>query len=171
MLETKDLILKHAEFDDWQDMLHNIWSREESARHMLWCLTTTEEDAKARILRTIENQKKNPYCWFVYEKKSSQAIGFAGMLPVSDGIWEDCGIAVGPDFVGKGYGKQLLSALVDHAFTQLGAKRFVSACRSANAPSRGMILSCGFRYTHSEERTDPRTDEGYTLEFYERANG
>lgn len=169
MPETNDLILKKAEYDDWADMLRNVWSREETARYMLWGLTRTEEDAKIRIQRTMDYQKQNPYCWFVYEKESYQAIGFAGMLPVADGVYEDCGIAIGPEFVGKGYGKQLLNCLVDYAFHTLNAGQFISSCRSGNAPSRGMIRACGFHYTHSEDRIDPRTGEPYILEFYERA--
>lgn len=168
MPETKDLLLRHPAFGDWQAMYRNVWSREETARYMLWDVTTSEEAAKERMCRSIAHQKKNPACWFVYEKQSGQAIGFAGMTEVSAGVYEDCGIALGPDHVGRGYGKQLLTALADYAGTHLGAEKFIASCRSQNAPSRGMILACGFRYTHSEPRSDPRTGESYTLEFYEK---
>ena len=48
MPETKDLILRKAVIEDWSDMLHNIWSRPESAKYMFWDLTTTEAAAIAR---------------------------------------------------------------------------------------------------------------------------
>lgn len=48
-LETDNLILKKAEFEDWKSMYRNVWSRPETAEHMAWCVTTDEEDAKARI--------------------------------------------------------------------------------------------------------------------------
>ena len=54
MLETPDLILDKAKFSDWEDLYRNVWSRPESARHMLWSLTTSEEDARIRIQKTIE---------------------------------------------------------------------------------------------------------------------
>lgn len=165
MIETKDLVLRKAQFDDWKDMYWNIWSREETARYMLWRVTSSEEDAMERMRRTIQFQSEN-YSWTVFEKKSGQAIGWAGMLPVSDGVYEDCGIAVGPEIVGKGYGKQILNALTEYAFHQLGAKAFVASCRSQNAASRGMILSCGFTFTHTEDRVDPRDASPYKLEFY-----
>lgn len=168
MPETPDLLLCHPKFADWRDMYRNVWSREETAKHMLWKVTRTEEEARQRMARSIAHQQKNPTCWFVYERASGQAIGFAGMLPVSQGIWEDCGIALGPDFTGRGYGKQLLNLLTDYARRELGAVKFIASCRSRNAPSRGMILSCGFRFTHSEDRTDPRTNLPYVLEFYEK---
>lgn len=57
MLETTDLILDKAKYSDWEGMYRNVWSRPESARHMLWNLTTSEEDARIRIQKTIEYQK------------------------------------------------------------------------------------------------------------------
>ncbi len=97
-----------------------------------------------------------------------EAIGFAGLLRLDAKTYEDTGIAIGPAFVGKGYGKQVLNALAEYCFEELGAERLICSCRSANAASRALQLSCGFRYTHSEGRTDPRNGEEYTCEFYER---
>ena len=34
MLETKDLILDKARFEDWKPMYRNVWSRPESFRYM-----------------------------------------------------------------------------------------------------------------------------------------
>ena len=66
-LETKDLVLKKAEFTDWKAIYKNLWMHEESARYMLWTPTKTEEDAKARMFRTIEFEKKpeNKYLFLV----------------------------------------------------------------------------------------------------------
>lgn len=166
-LETKDLIMKAAEFEDWKEIYTNLWCHEESAKYMLWQPTKTEEDAQERMRRTIAFQKKCNSAWFVYEKQSGQAIGFAGMTEIEEGVWEDTGVAVGPAFVGKGYGKQILTALVRHCFETRKAKKVVCSCRSGNVPSRKLQLSCGFRYTHSESRVDNRNGEAYTLEFYE----
>lgn len=165
MIETKDLILKKGEPDDWRDMYINLWSHEESARYMLWNVTTSEEEAKQRMLRSIEFQKDKT-AYFVYEKKSGMAIGFAGMREIKPGVYEDTGIAVGPDFVGKGYGKQILNALVTTAFGELGAKKFVYTCREQNTASKRLALSYGFKYDRFEERTDDRTGEKYILVYY-----
>ena len=45
----------------------------------------------------------------------SKAIGFAGMKEIEPGVFEDTGIAVGPDYVGKGYGTEILSAFIEEA--------------------------------------------------------
>lgn len=165
MLETKDLIIKQGEQKDWRDMYYNLWRHAESAKYMLWKVTTSEEDAQVRMAKTIAFEETHPYCWFVYERSSGQAIGFAGMEEIEPGVYEDMGIAFGLDFVGKGYGKQIVNAMVDFARNELGAKKMVLSARSQNLASKKLQESCGFIYSHSEDRVDPRTGESYVLEF------
>lgn len=167
MYESKRLILKHPDFSDWAAMLHNVWRHEETARYMLWSVTTNEADAQERMRRSIAFQEGKP-AWFVYEKSSGQPIGFAGFCEIEEGVFEDTGIAVGPAFAGKGLGKEILNLLTRIAKEKYGAVRFVASCRSKNEASRNMILGCGFRFTHQEDRTDPRNGAAYLLEFYEK---
>lgn len=167
-LETKDLILKKAVMEDVYDMYHNIWSEEESAKFMLWTPTNSIEEAIERMPKTIEFQKDRIAYW-VYEKQSGQAIGFAGMKEIDNRVYEDCGIGIGTRFVGRGYGKQILMALVDYCFEELEAIRIVCSCRSENIASKNMQLSCGFHYSHSQAMTDKRNGFDYTLDFYELA--
>lgn len=167
-LETKDLILKKAAMEDANDMYSNIWSEEESSRYMLWTPTKSMEEAVDRMSKTIEFQKDRiAYC--VYEKQSGQAIGFAGMKEIDDRVYEDSGIAIGTKFVGRGYGKQILMALVDYCFEELVAIRIVCSCRAENIASKKMQLSCGFQYSHSQAMIDKRNGLDYTLDFYELA--
>ena len=84
------------------------------------------------------------------------------------GVVEDTGVALGPAYVGRGYGKELLSLLLEIAKTEYGARLFVGSCRSQNSPSRALMLACGFRFTHTEDRTDPRNGTAYVVEFYEK---
>ena len=166
MPETKDLILRKGVVDDWRDMLDNIWSRPESAKYMVWSVTTTEEDAVARMERTVAYQAAHDYHWTVVEKASGRAIGWAGMEKLSEGVWRETGIAIGPAFTGRGYGKQLLNCLTDYARDHLGAERFTACCRRENLASKGLQLSCGFVYTQSEEVLHPRDGVPYTLDHY-----
>lgn len=165
MLETKDLIIKQAEQKDWKDMYYNLWRHSESAKYMLWDVTTSEEDAQLRMEKTIAYEKTLPYAWLVYEKASGQAIGFAGMIEIEPGIFEDTGVALGPDFVGKGYGKQIVRAMENYVKNDLGAKKMVLSARSQNIASKKVQEACGFVYSHSEEKVDPRTGESYVSEY------
>ncbi len=42
MIETKDLILDKAKFSDWKEMYYNVWSQPESAKYMVWDITTKQ---------------------------------------------------------------------------------------------------------------------------------
>ena len=166
MLETKDLIIRKASMEDWQAMYRNIWSQPESAKYMVWSVTTSEADAVARMESTMNYQASHDYHWTVVEKASAQAIGWVGMEAHSEAVWGETGIAIGPAFTGRGYGKQLLNFLTDYARDHLGAKRFVACCRRENLVSKRLQLSCGFVYTHSEEVFHPRDNILYNLDYY-----
>ena len=165
-IETEDLILSKGKYDDWKDIFENLWRHEESAKYMLWTTVKTEEKAKEKMRKVIEWQK-NHLEYFIYEKKSGKAIGFAGIEEIEKGVYEDTGIAIGLKFIGQGYGKQVLMALVNHCFQMKGAEKFVCSCRSENTASKRMQLSCGFLYSHSEKRIDKRNGMEYILEFYQ----
>jgi len=168
MPETKDLILRKARPEDWRDMYRNIWSRPESAQYMVWKVTESEEAAVARMERTVAFQEANDCHWTVVEKASGEAVGWAGMRMREPGLWEETGVALGPDYTGRGYGKQLLNLLTELARDRFGAARFAACCRRENAASQKVFLACGFTYTHSQEVLHPRDGVLYTLEHYEK---
>lgn len=165
-LETDNLILKKAEFADWKAMYRNVWSRPESAKYMTWRVTADEEDAKVRIQKTIKYQE-NHDTYLVYEKKSGQAIGFAGVEETAPHIYQDVGIALGPEYVGKGYGKQILLLLLEYC-RSLGGKEFYYSTRANNEASKGLALSCGFTYQYAEKRADLWNGKSYQLEVYHK---
>lgn len=166
MLKTRDLLLDKAKASDWEAMYRNVWSHPESARYMHWDVTTNEADAKARILRTIEFQKTHD-AYLVYDAKSGQAIGFAGVSQLEPGVYEETGICLGPDFTRKGYGKQILACLMDHSRV-LGAKAFRYSVRAENAASRALAHSFGFQLQSESEEIDPRDGSHYILQRYIR---
>ena len=112
--------------------------------------------------RTLRWQAEHPYFLDVYSKVDGRAIGYAGMQEIAPGIWEEGGVALGPDYVGRGYGGQILDALTRTAFS-LGAREFRASCREQNERSHRLILSRGFRPAGEESCVDPRNGETYTL--------
>ena len=162
-LETEDLILKKAVFEDWEPLYRNLTRHAESARYMLWAPDETEEDAKARMLRTLEFERRERYAFLVFLRETGEAIGFAAMREAEPGVYEETGIAVGPAYVRKGYGRQILDAFCAEA-AQNGAQEFRASFRTANAASAGLLEACGFVFDFdSEERIDPRTGESYVV--------
>lgn len=165
MLETNDLILDKAKFSDWEAIYRNVWSQSETARYTMWQVTATEEDAKIRIQKTIDFQK-NHDTYFVYEKKSGEAIGFAGIEQIEPQKYGEAGICLGPAFVGKGYGKQIMLCLLQYCRDTLGGKEFLYFTRDENKASIGLARSLGFQLMGTEEKTDARNGQAYNLQRY-----
>ena len=164
-IETPDIILKKGRSEDYFDIWQNLWRHPESARFMLWEPTFIEEEAKDRMERTIRFQEQEKYALFAYEKKTGKAIGFANMQEIGRGTYMEQGVALGPDYTGKGYGKQILNAMVERAFAD-GGEEFWSMCRVANVASHKVQMACGFTTDHvEEEETDPRTGETFAREI------
>ena len=122
-METEDLILGKAKYEDWRSIYRNVWSRPETAEYMVWKVTVDEDGARERIQRTITWQETHD-AWMVYEKASGQAIGFAGVEEAKPHIYHETGIALGPEYVGKGYGKQILCLLMEYCVS-LGGRNFI----------------------------------------------
>lgn len=166
-LETKNLILRKAKSEDMSAIYHNLWCHPESAKYMLWDVTRSEEDAADRIRRTVAFQRAHKHTFFICEKISNRPIGFAGMNEVEPGVFEDTGIALGPQYTGIGYGTQVLNALTDEA-KACGAHKFIASCRKQNIASHNLQMHCSFSFMKEEMRVDPRTGEEYILEFNEK---
>ncbi len=165
MIQTKDLILDKAKFSDWEGMYHNVWSHPESAKYMLWKVTTSESDARVRIQKTIEFQQSHD-TYVVYERASGNPIGFAGIEKVAPAIYGETGICLGPDYVGKGFGRQILRALVLYCKENFGATEFLYSTREENEASNRLAVSLGFTLIASEPKTDSRDGHPYTLLKY-----
>ena len=52
-LETKDLIIRKEKKDDYKSLLKNYWSKEKTAKFMLWKPIFTDAEAIERIEKTI----------------------------------------------------------------------------------------------------------------------
>ena len=165
MIETHSLIIDKAKFSDWKDMYENVWSQPESAKYMLWNVTTDEEAAKIRIMKTIEFQKTHD-TYLVYEKSCGRAIGFAGVEKIAPYIYEDAGICLGPNYVRRGYGKQIVTALIEYCKREFNAVEFIYSAREENTASNMLAKSLGFIFTASEEKLDSRDGHSYNLLKY-----
>ena len=170
MIETKDLILDKAKLSDCKKMYENVWCHEESARYMYWSVTTNEEDAYARMERTINFQKDHD-TYLIYEKQSGEPIGFAGMELVREGVCEETGICLGPKFIHKGYGKQVLNALIIRAREVYHADTLLYSARENNIASRSLAASMGFEQYGEEMKEDPRDSSVYKMLHFKKKIG
>lgn len=166
LLETRDLLLRKARLEDWRDLYQNVWSRPEAARYMLWQVSENEEDARRRMERTVDFHRDHDV-YLIVEKKSGQVAGFTGLERLGPERFQEAGIVLGPDFAGRGYGKQILALLLDWA-AALGGREFFYSARRENKASQALARSFGFVFQQAETKTDPRTGEEYLLDHYRK---
>lgn len=82
-------------------------------------------------------------------------------------IYHETGIALGPEYVGRGYGKQILHLLMEYCIS-LGGHEFYYSTRAGNLASKALALSCGLTYQCSEHKADQRSGKTYELEIYKK---
>ena len=161
-METRDLLLRKGVLADASALYRNVWSRPEAARYMFWPLTTDPKEAPARMARTVAFQAEHDV-FTVCEKQTGEAVGWAGLAERSPGVWEETGICLGPDFWGRGWGRQILTLLLSLA-AQRGGREFWYSTRPENGASRALARSCGLSYVRTDRVSDPETGEIRVLE-------
>ena len=164
-LETKDLIIAKAKPSDLEKIFENYWCSKKTATYMLWKPQRNLDEAKERLERTI-NFQKDHLAFFVYEKYSGEPIGQVAFIEVEDGTFEDGGIGIGENFVGKGYGKQILTCFINYLFQEVGANKIVCSCHTDNMPSAKMQLACGMKYSYSKMVTREKDGLTYKSDNY-----
>ena len=165
MIETKDLILRQGSADDWEDLYRNLWSRAEVFRYLFNKPSPDEEAGRERTALYAQMHREVKTEFFVYEKASGLAIGIAGIKELKPGEWTITDIATGPDFQGRGFGKQIVTALLNLAFER-GATEVAYDCFTQNTASKQLALSCGFAYSHSEEAELMKNGETVILDYF-----
>lgn len=145
-----NIVLRKAKYEDYEKMLKNVWSDRKIYEWMLFTPTYTEQEAIARVKRSIEYQK-NHYSYFVALKGSDEPIGLAAMYEYEPNKFEECGICVATKYQGLGYGYEILGLLLDLAFNKLEANSFRYGFFSDNMKSKKLAMKYGFKYEKAEE--------------------
>lgn len=72
----------------------------------------------------------------------------------------------GPNYVGKGFGKQILRGLIQYCKDEFAAKEFIYSTREENRASNLLAKSLGFTMVSSMTKTDIRDGHNYSLLQY-----
>lgn len=165
-LITPRLVLRKAKDDDLEPIWRNIWGDPDIAKMMLWEPTGTREAALDRLERTKRYQASN-YAYFVCRKDTDEPIGFAGIRETAPSEFEETGLCIARRFQNRGYGRELLDALVELVFDRMHGHRFQYGCFHENEPSAALCRRCGFVYSHSENLIREWDGYEYLCDFYQ----
>jgi GrpB-like predicted nucleotidyltransferase (UPF0157 family)/RimJ/RimL family protein N-acetyltransferase len=164
-LETKRLILKTAELSDL-DMLVALRSDLEVMENTGYGGTQTKEEVREYLDFAIPYQKKHGmgFC-LVFEKESGDFVGEAGLFHL---LFDDTqpelelGYHLHKKFWGKGYGTELVKALVRWGFQHLSVNKLISTTYPDNVASQKVLTKAGFDCMRKKQLPD-----GKELFWYE----
>ena len=154
VLTGDHIVLRKAKEDDYGSMWKHVWGDEDVYRWMLYQPTLTEAEAVERCQRSIRYQKDH-LAWFVALKDTDEAVGLCAIRENEPGHYEEAGICIGTAFQGKGYGKEIVSLLLELAFLKLGAEDIRYGYFQDNVKSKKVAEHFGFVYDRSEEIIRP----------------
>lgn len=151
-IETERLTLRapqHSDYRQWSGL------RQQSADFLQpWEPTWAPDHLSRRSFtnrvywaqRSISNGSALPL--FLIRREDDALVGALTLDNIRRGPAQagTTGYWLGKPFTRKGYMSEALRALVHHAFTELDLSRIESACLPENAPSRGVLERCGYKY-------------------------
>ncbi|MFD1175072.1 GNAT family N-acetyltransferase [Paenibacillus puldeungensis] len=137
-IHTERLTIRRFTPDDWQD-LHEYLSDEEVVRFEPY-EPYSEQQAKEEAI----HRSKDAAFYAVCLKQSGKLIG---NLYLSKGDFDtyELGYVFNSKYQGQGYASESSKALLDYAFTQLGARRVIAMCSTLNEHSWRLLERLGLR--------------------------
>lgn len=151
-IETERLSLRLPQHGDWRS-----WSelRAESADFLTpWEPTWSDQhlSRKAFTNRVYWAQRAwsqgTALALLLIRRDQEQIVGAITLDNIRRGPAQTgtLGYWIGARYARQGYMREAISGVVHHAFQQLDLSRIEAGCLPENAPSRGVLEKCGFKY-------------------------
>ncbi len=148
-IRTPRLLLRKLRFEDVWDYYERIGSDGDVTRYMLFDPHQDISESLASIEKTLRRYEEGRcYRWGVALPEDDSLIGVIDLLRLNE---EDnsCSFAymLAADQWGKGYGTEILTAVIQFAFEELGVERISADHFAANAASGAVMRKAGMRHT------------------------
>lgn len=140
-IKTNRLVLRSFIIGDTSSMFYNWAGDRDVCQYMAWPQRKSLEETQNIIEKVIKAYTKPSYYqWNVTLKENNESIGIAGLSIVDEGYL--CGgvsYCIGKNYWGKGIATEVLKAVLDFAFNEVGFNR-IEAYHSINNPSSGRVM-------------------------------
>ena len=150
--ETSRLVARLPVPSDAARIFSAYASKPEVSRYMMWrphTTVATTETFVSECIAAVKDGTRLPYV--LSERSSPQAL--IGMLEARPaGHKADLGYVLAPEFWGRGYIPEAISALASHALEQEGLFRVQAFCDIENLPSQRALEKAGFAREGRHER-------------------
>lgn len=144
-LQTQRLLLRKQELKDAAH-LQQLRSNEEVMTYMDSDKHHDIETSEAFIKKNLETyNKKSGFFWVITAAETGKFMGDIILHRIDrTNARAEIGYTLHPDFWGRGYMKEAMSAVISFAFKDLGLHSIEANINPANNTSRAILLKMGF---------------------------
>ena len=147
VIETERLILRKFTLDDAAFMLELLntpaWLRFIGDKNV----RTLEEAEQYLLDGNIRSYREYGFGFYVVViKETNESLGICGIVKRQGLDDIDIGFGFLPQFIGKGYGYEAASAVLDYALNDLKIKRIVAIVDPENEASISLIKKIGLQF-------------------------
>lgn len=154
-LETKRLILRPMEADDFDDLL--LIFTDPNVMASFGGELFTREQMQRWLQRNLAHQEKFGYGLFsVIHQESNNLIGDCGLEQIEDQGTAELGYDFRSDFWNRGFATEAATAVRDYAFEVLELPRLISLIRVGNLSSSRVAEKVGMTLLEEFTRYDVR---------------
>lgn len=127
-----------------------LWGNPKVTEYICASGIFTMQDIENRLNQEIVNgETKGIEYWPLFEIATGKFIGCCGLRPYKENEYET-GIHLLPEFWGQGYAVEAVTAVIEYAFTRLGAQKLFAGHNPNNIASRKLLNKLGFIYIGDE---------------------
>ena len=170
-LETDRLNLRRLQMEDIYEYYERLFGDGDVVRFLPIDPHQDISESLAELERQIDRYEEGDYCWAVAEKDDDSLIGLV-KLNRFDERNGSCSFLcmLGCDFWNRGYGTEVLKAVMDFAFRELDADRIVADHMEKNLAAGAVMRKAGMTHIATEEGKYTRLGMVQNGEVYEIRN-
>lgn len=147
IIDTERCVLRRIVPDDYQMMYEN-WARyEDVCRYFPFNPIENIDVYKEKVYRWVTNYESDTYFhWVIEWKETSELIGTINLGSVEEScLMADTSYMLSPKYWGQGIMTEVLQAVLNYAFNEIGLNRVQADVFDGNIASEHVLTKCGMR--------------------------
>ena len=171
-IETERLLLRKLQPEDIYEYYERLFGDADVSRYMLFQPHQDISESMESLQRKLDRyDQENYYSWGVTLKGDDSLIGLIELLRFDEAS-QSCSFVylLGCDYWNKGFGTEMLKAVIRFAFREMGVRRIVADHMSKNPASGAVMTKAGMRHTGTVKDKYEKLGHTYDAEVYEIRN-
>lgn len=171
-IETERLILRDIRMEDIQEYYERLFGDGDVCRYLLVDPHQDIGESYEQIQQILEKYQDGKfYRWGITRKGDDSLIGVIGLVRIDEET-ETCSFAylLGCDYWNRGYGTEVLRAVISFAFEELELKRIIADHMAENPASGAVMRKAGMEHIGTERDKYVKQGRAHDAEVYEIRN-